>query len=350
MARLIRTEKEVEGRFEEVWLVVEEDALEQWPAGERAVVGRPATRVDGPGRARGEALFTGDIRLPGLLQAAVLRSPFARAGVKRIDLTAARAAPGVRGVIGPGDCSVLTAACEYQGAAVAAICAETLAAGAGGARADRGRVGGARAAARSRHGRRDRLPARSARARARRPRARARRGRRRRPRDLPHPGRPPQLARDPPVGLPLDRRHARGAHLDPVHLGCPLGARGGARARPRPGPRRLRVHGRRLRLEDGPRRPRLHRRRARPPERPAGPLRALARRGEPRRRQPQRDDPAARRRRPLRRHPDRARRRVRQRGRLVRLELDDRGADAGPLCLPERPHGHERGAGSTCRR
>ncbi len=126
MARLIRTEKEVEGRFEEVWLVVEEDALEQWPAGERAVVGRPATRVDGPGRARGEALFTGDIRLPGLLQAAVLRSPFARAGVKRIDLTAARAAPGVRGVIGPGDCSVLTAACEYQGVAVAAVCAETL--------------------------------------------------------------------------------------------------------------------------------------------------------------------------------------------------------------------------------
>jgi CO/xanthine dehydrogenase Mo-binding subunit len=125
VARLIRTEKEVEGRFEEVWLVADEDALEQWPAGEREVVGRPATRVDGPGRARGEALFTGDIRLPGLLQSAVLRSPFARAAVKRIDLTAARAAPGVRGVIGPGDCHVLTAACEYQGAAVAAVCAET---------------------------------------------------------------------------------------------------------------------------------------------------------------------------------------------------------------------------------
>ena len=42
MARLIRTEKEVEGRFEEVWLVVEEDALEQWPAGPREIVGRPA--------------------------------------------------------------------------------------------------------------------------------------------------------------------------------------------------------------------------------------------------------------------------------------------------------------------
>ena len=48
MARLIRTEKEVEGRFEEVWLVVEEDALEQWPAGPREIVGRPAQRVTGP--------------------------------------------------------------------------------------------------------------------------------------------------------------------------------------------------------------------------------------------------------------------------------------------------------------
>src|SRR6184192_1377278 len=54
VARLIRTEKEVEGRYEEVWLVVEEDALEQWPAGPRDIVGRPATRVDGLERARGE--------------------------------------------------------------------------------------------------------------------------------------------------------------------------------------------------------------------------------------------------------------------------------------------------------
>jgi hypothetical protein len=55
VARLIRTEKEVEGRFEDVWLVVEEDALDQWPAGAGDVVGRPATRKTGRQRARGEA-------------------------------------------------------------------------------------------------------------------------------------------------------------------------------------------------------------------------------------------------------------------------------------------------------
>ena len=86
MARLIRTEKEVEGRFEEVWLVVEEDALEQWPEGPLEVVGRPAARIDGLGRARGEAVYTADIALPGTLHTAVLRSPHARAEVARIDL------------------------------------------------------------------------------------------------------------------------------------------------------------------------------------------------------------------------------------------------------------------------
>jgi xanthine dehydrogenase YagR molybdenum-binding subunit len=55
VARLIRTEKEVEGRYEEVFIVVEEDALEQWPAGPREIVGQPATRIDGAERARGEA-------------------------------------------------------------------------------------------------------------------------------------------------------------------------------------------------------------------------------------------------------------------------------------------------------
>jgi xanthine dehydrogenase YagR molybdenum-binding subunit len=126
VARLIKTETEVEGRFEEVWLVVEEDALEQWPGGPREVVGRPAARADGLARARGQALFTADLRFPGMLHAAVLRSPHARARVARIDLAAALEAPGVRGAIGPGDADMVDETCEYEGAAAAAICADTL--------------------------------------------------------------------------------------------------------------------------------------------------------------------------------------------------------------------------------
>ncbi len=125
MARLIRTEKEVEGRYEEVWLVVEEDALDQWPQGARDVVGQPATRKTGSQRARGEARFTADIRLPGMLHAAVLRSPHAHARVQRIDVSRALEAPGVRAAVVPGDVHVLEEHAGFQGAAVAAIAADT---------------------------------------------------------------------------------------------------------------------------------------------------------------------------------------------------------------------------------
>jgi CO/xanthine dehydrogenase Mo-binding subunit len=126
LARLIRTEKEVEGRFEEVWLVVEEDALTQWPEGPQAVVGRDAARKDAPERVRGEARYTADIQLPGMLHAAILRSPHAHARVAKIDLTKALQAPGVHAVLGPGDANGLEAEAGYNGAPVAAVAADTF--------------------------------------------------------------------------------------------------------------------------------------------------------------------------------------------------------------------------------
>jgi xanthine dehydrogenase YagR molybdenum-binding subunit len=126
VARLIRTEKEVEGRFEEIWLAVEEDPLQQWPTGPQAVVGRPAVRQDGPQRVRGEARFTADIQLPGMLHAAVLRSPHAHARVKKIDLAPALALPGVRAAVGPGDAQGLEQEPTFGGAAVAAVAADTF--------------------------------------------------------------------------------------------------------------------------------------------------------------------------------------------------------------------------------
>ena len=125
MARLIRTEKEVEGRYTEQWVVVEgdDDALDQWPQGPGAVVGRPAARLDGHQRARGQAQYTADVRFPGMLHAAVLRSPHARARVTRLDLSPALALPGVLGAIGPDDCHVLQTEPGYHGAPVAAVAA-----------------------------------------------------------------------------------------------------------------------------------------------------------------------------------------------------------------------------------
>jgi xanthine dehydrogenase YagR molybdenum-binding subunit len=127
LARLIRTEKEVEGRFEEVWIVVEEDPLEQWPEGPLSVVGRDTPRQDGPLRVRGEARCTADCTLPGMLHAAVLRSPHAHARVRRIDLAPALALPGVRAAIGPGEANGLEEEAGWAGAPVAAVAADTFA-------------------------------------------------------------------------------------------------------------------------------------------------------------------------------------------------------------------------------
>jgi CO/xanthine dehydrogenase Mo-binding subunit len=129
VARLIRTEKEVEGEYTEQWVVVDDDdeALDQWPQGPGEVVGREAPRLDGHQRARGEAIYTADLALPGMLHAAVLRSPFARARVKKLDLGKALALPGVLGAIEPGDSHVLEREPSFHGAPVAAVAAESSA-------------------------------------------------------------------------------------------------------------------------------------------------------------------------------------------------------------------------------
>ena len=96
--RLVKSQREMEGRFEDVWVLVdEEDEVETWPDdAELGIVGSPTIRQDGPVRASGAARFTVDVQLPGMLHAAVLRAPVARCRVTALDLDAARATAGVR--------------------------------------------------------------------------------------------------------------------------------------------------------------------------------------------------------------------------------------------------------------
>jgi carbon-monoxide dehydrogenase large subunit len=60
-------------------------------------------RVEDPRLLTGEALFTGDIRLPRMLAAAFVRSTEAHARIRSIDPGAALAVPGVHGVVTAGD-------------------------------------------------------------------------------------------------------------------------------------------------------------------------------------------------------------------------------------------------------
>jgi len=57
-------------------------------------VGHPTPRVDALKRVTGTATYTGDIELPGMLYARVLRSPHAHARIRDIDLEKALALLG----------------------------------------------------------------------------------------------------------------------------------------------------------------------------------------------------------------------------------------------------------------
>src|SRR6185503_13165213 len=67
------------------------------------LVGRPIKRVEDPRLIQGKAVYVDDLRLPGMLHAAILRSPHAHAGVLAIRTDAARALPGVKAVLTGAD-------------------------------------------------------------------------------------------------------------------------------------------------------------------------------------------------------------------------------------------------------
>lgn len=62
-------------------------------------VGRSAPRVDAPLKVTGQARYTADMKLPGMLIGRLLRSPVPHARIVNIDVSKARALPGVKAVI-----------------------------------------------------------------------------------------------------------------------------------------------------------------------------------------------------------------------------------------------------------
>lgn len=71
-------------------------------ASEFTIVGKPVSRTDAQEKVTGKAMFSGDIRLPGMLYARILRSPAHGAKIKSLDTSAAEKIKDVR-VIKDGD-------------------------------------------------------------------------------------------------------------------------------------------------------------------------------------------------------------------------------------------------------
>ncbi|MGH7928962.1 MAG: xanthine dehydrogenase family protein molybdopterin-binding subunit, partial [Candidatus Binatia bacterium] len=64
-----------------------------------SLIGTNIRRIDGAEKVAGHAIYAGDLRLPGMAYAKVLRSPLAQARIRRIDARKAGVLPGVLAVL-----------------------------------------------------------------------------------------------------------------------------------------------------------------------------------------------------------------------------------------------------------
>ena len=94
------------------------------PIAKHTISGKPTVRTDARAKVTGEAVFTGDIRLPGMLYAAILRPPAHGAKLKSADTSAAEKFPGAQ-VVRDGDLvAVLHEKPDLAAAALALVEAE----------------------------------------------------------------------------------------------------------------------------------------------------------------------------------------------------------------------------------
>jgi len=99
------------------------------PNKELGVIGKSFPRPNGRAKVTGATRFTVDVKLPGMLHARVLRSPWPHALVRSIDVSAAANHPGVRAVLAVTDpANPQSATLRYVGAPVAAVAAVSMAA------------------------------------------------------------------------------------------------------------------------------------------------------------------------------------------------------------------------------
>ena len=87
------------------------------PASDRepmSVVGRSLPRIDAVERVTGAARYTGDVKLPGMAYARVLRSPHPHARIRRIDTRRALEMPGVHAVLTRDNCDTVWGSGDQQ--------------------------------------------------------------------------------------------------------------------------------------------------------------------------------------------------------------------------------------------
>jgi CO/xanthine dehydrogenase Mo-binding subunit len=133
--RFVTTKVEIEGREETKTVELPSRNPTPWQDdAELHVVGQSVPRADALEKVTGEARYTADMQLPGMLHAALRRAPVARGRVASLDLAPAFAMPGVRGAIVMDDVPdvkvdgvrLFDRTIYYANQPLAAVCADSL--------------------------------------------------------------------------------------------------------------------------------------------------------------------------------------------------------------------------------
>ena len=67
------------------------------------IIGQPRPQLEGPAKVTGEAVYTHDLDVPGMLYGAILRSPHPHAIIRSVDVSSALAMPDVVAAISGQD-------------------------------------------------------------------------------------------------------------------------------------------------------------------------------------------------------------------------------------------------------
>jgi xanthine dehydrogenase YagR molybdenum-binding subunit len=120
--KLITVPQVVNGVPTEVQIWVDDVAGPTWgPNDKHRLLNNHMQRADGPAKATGTAIYTYDVRLPGMAHGRFVISPHAHARIESVDTTAAEKIPGVLAVVSLNKKEV-----RYEGEPVVAVAAKTV--------------------------------------------------------------------------------------------------------------------------------------------------------------------------------------------------------------------------------
>ncbi len=119
--KMITVPKVVNGITTEVEIEVDDTSSLTWgPNDKHRLLNTPLARADGPVKCTGTAIYTHDVRLPGMVHGYFVCSPYAHARVKNVETTAALRIYGVLAVV------PITNEARYEGQPVVAVAAQTV--------------------------------------------------------------------------------------------------------------------------------------------------------------------------------------------------------------------------------